>query len=156
MRRKHGILAVLVFALLLGLLLATAGPALAGSPFPSTPPLWGAHGFNCQIRLSYVGAPEGADAYAFVKSDDAWTRGTLLLWWESGEPGEYAYEYGRWSLSNDKGAWTGTFAIVRVMARSTATVTGTGSGDYADYTIEAITHAGWGKSPTVMKGSYWK
>jgi len=158
MKRSFARLSLLaVLALLVALCLLTlAGPALAGSPFQSNPPLWGAHGFNCQIRLSYVDAPLGAGAYAFVKSDDAWTRGTLLLWWDSGAPGEFAYEWGHWTLSNDSGTWAGAFKIVHVMAQTTATITGTGSVDYAGYTIEAIAHAGWGRSPTVMKGSYWK
>jgi hypothetical protein len=159
MRRSFARLSLLAgLAMLIVLCLLTlAGPALAGSPFQDTPPLWQAHGFNSLVRLSYGDAPHGADAWAILPSNDPWIRGTLLMWWESGAPGQAAYEWGHWTLSNEGGTWAGAFTITRVKAQTTATIRGTGSGDlYGGYTIKAIAHAGWGKSPTVMKGSYWK
>jgi hypothetical protein len=134
-----------VLALLLALcLLTVAGPALAGG----NPPLWGAHQFNSRT-VSFSGDP-GVSMAALVVSDDPWASGTLLLWWE-GESN------GHWSLSNaaGTGTWTGTWVGVPNGAQTRVTVTGTGSGDYVNYSIEIIGHTAPGRSPLIMKGSYF-
>ncbi len=123
-------------------LLALAGPALAGDQV-----LWRVHEFNSRT-VSYGDGPDGSVA-AQVVSSDPWAGGTLLFWWVGDSDGV-------WSLSNADGSWAGTWTGVLGKAQSTLTVTGTGSGDYAGYSIKIIGHTASGRSPLIMKGSYWE
>jgi hypothetical protein len=146
MKRPIARLAVpVVLALLLTLcLLTVAGPALAAD----NPSLWGAHQFNSR-SVSFGDGP-GGSAAALLVSNDPWASGTLLIWWD----GEHN---GHWSLSSPAGTgtWAGTWVGVPSAAQTRVTITGTGSGDYAGYRIEIIGHTASGRSPLILKGSYW-
>jgi hypothetical protein len=143
MKRSFARLSLLVgLALLVAVCLLTlAGPALAGIP-----PLWGAHEFNSRSVSSAV-LPDGSAALQVV-SGDPLAGGNLLL---SGV-GELD---GAWSLSNPDTVWKGICAGVVKGRQVRATMTGTGSGDYVDYSISFIATTAAGPSPLIMKGSYW-
>jgi len=168
MRRKHGILAVLVFALLLGLLLA-AGPAVAGDPFEGTPPgsQWGGHDVNAKLYIvdawPIPPSPYGECVVFRIGAEDARVSGILEIWaieFEATEGGNLLCS-GPAVLTPDigGGCWSGDFTAVigsgllagkpyQHLVRAFALV---GSGDYERQVFWASVHGAWG--PTwILKG----
>lgn len=159
---KHGVLALLVLAMLLGLLLA-AGPAAATDPFDGHPPAFGKHDFNAQLFWRGVDDPENpTESYFWAESTDPRFSGnvvaTLELWWP--EDG-YLHVWGTVRIENEDGYWTcpyyehvlspPVFTRNSNQGISLADEVFTGHGDYAGLVAHLRGHAPGG----LGHASYW-
>ena len=120
--KRLSLLAVL--ALLLALcLLATAAPALAGSPFEGNPPgsQWGGHEINAKFTYMKDDPVDGAVVFACVASDPR-VSGELRVYIEDSKPTPDGnlMVWGSYDLTNDGGAGpapTGGSCLARMLWR---------------------------------------
>jgi hypothetical protein len=146
--------------LLVACLMATAGAALAGSPFEGQPPgsQWGGHEINGKYYFS-------SPTEATVVASDPRVCGTLVLVIEVADEltpnGNYRYAGSATLTSNDGGIWTyphweGLFSSQRFHPQFigfTKDATGSGGPGYDGMILRSADHSGGGDyAPFILKG----